>query len=192
MRSPERRSSDGVAQRGAGSLAGRRSPRLLWLVAFLSLAGCAVPVTGLRAEYPELRRFRTVTVESLQPVLRWEPFPRPRDRETVRTRARAVTYELEIWEAAGVFGELVYRRRGLKEPRHKVEEALKPGTRYSWTVRARFELDGNPRVTQWASREGGAEERRRVAWTSIDAALFGYAFKTPGVRTEQRGGPSAR
>ncbi len=45
----------------------------------------------------------TIFVDSLQPTLRWEAFPRPEDREADRegllSRISDVTYDLKIWKA---------------------------------------------------------------------------------------------
>jgi len=132
---------------------------------FLSVAGLTwvvgctgtVLVSGLRPHYPEPAP-KFVEVDSLRPMLRWEPFPRPQDREVDKdgnpARIREVTYDLRIWRAELEHpieypAELIYSRRGLPDPEHRVEEPLKPSTKYFWSIRARFELDGQPRVTQW-------------------------------------------
>ncbi len=117
-----------------------RIPALLWL-ALLSLAGgCATPApaAGLRplplymasgwTHDPGTRE-----VDSRQPTLRWEAFPRPEDlkadREGRLGNVRSVTYELRIWRAEGGFpAELVYARTGLTEPVHTVETPLAPDT----------------------------------------------------------------
>jgi hypothetical protein len=93
-------------------------------------------------------------VDSLQPTFRWETFPRPEDLEADRAgrlaAARNQTYELRIWRCEDNFpSELVYARSGLTEPVHRVETPLAPDTLYLWTIRARFELNGEPRVTEW-------------------------------------------
>ncbi len=41
----------------------------------------------------------------------------------------------------------VYARAGIPALSHTLEEAVQPSTKNFWTVRARFELDGQPRVT---------------------------------------------
>src|SRR5262245_38177476 len=120
----------------------------------------------------------TREVESLQPSFQWEPFPRKTDLKADKTGtlglAQNVTYDLRIWGAEGsipgvcrpwlprygsegtgggpcVFpAELVYARVGLPHPFHTVESFLSPSTIYLWTVRARFQLDGQPRVTEWS------------------------------------------
>jgi hypothetical protein len=102
----------------------------------------------------------TRDVDSLQPTLRWEAFPRAEDLKADKTAkladARDVTYEVRIWRAerdcslAICFpGELAYARSGMNEPVHTVEAPLAPDATYLWTMRARFELYGEPRATQW-------------------------------------------
>jgi len=135
-----------------------------WLVplAFLSLVACARPleVAGLRPLSPEPYNLAP-RLESLQPELRWESFPRPIDLDADRggwvSRVQHVTYDLRIWRGVGDHSgyqdiypdELVYARTALAMPEHTVETALASGTQYLWSVRARFELDGQLRVTPW-------------------------------------------
>lgn len=96
-------------------------------------------------------------VDSVQPTLSWEPLPRPQDRtpENVGLIARLedVRYDLKIWESNNDTPDmLVYERFGLTEPAHRLEYPLKPATRYLWTFRARYRLDGEERATMWATR----------------------------------------
>lgn len=102
---------------------------------------------GISLLYPE--------VDSLQPLLEWEPFPRPRDitaaNEPVLHRIGNVTYDLKIWEAPNDFpARLIYDRTGISVARYRPEYPLKPQTRYFWTIRARYTFSGNPQVTRWA------------------------------------------
>jgi hypothetical protein len=99
---------------------------------------------------------------------------------------RNPTYELKIWRAEDYIpaeeeyvpawfvyafhAELVYARSGLTEPVHTVETPFAPDTLYLWTIRARFELNGEPRVTEW----GG----RRFPSAKIPPLGY-YMFKTP-------------
>jgi hypothetical protein len=94
-------------------------------------------------------------VDSSQPNLRWEAFPRGIDREeldpAVLAKIRGVTYDLKIWEVERCErGHLVYARSGLAAPEHRLDEALAAGQRYFWSFRAQFTIDGNPMSTQWA------------------------------------------
>jgi hypothetical protein len=130
-------------------------------------------VCGLRPEYPELlykipfgdvnnQGYLTfVMVDSLQPTLRWEAFPRPNDRGKDNRRlvdcVHNVTYDLKIWQVNDLFDlveiKLVYNRQRLVTPSHKIEHRLIPLTKYFWTIRARFEIDGHTRVTPWGLSE---------------------------------------
>ncbi len=98
---------------------------------------------------------RYSAVDSLQPVLKWETFPRDRQgeapEESLRHRITDVTYALRVWkESDGAPGELIYSRDNLVEPSHWLETPLEPATKYFWSVQARFKLDGNERATRWA------------------------------------------
>lgn len=108
---------------------------------------------GLAAIAPG-SKFGYATVDSLQPTLRWESFPRPFDIKVATkdmARVKDVRYDLSVARnLAPEPNEIVYRRNGLKRNEHKVEVALDPATHYTWSVRAHFELDGRERVTEWS------------------------------------------
>lgn len=94
-------------------------------------------------------------VHSLQPMLEWEPFPRPRDRRpenaSLLGRISEVSYDLKVWEvSAGYPQRLVIDRAGLAWQQYRPDVPLQPDTRYFWTFRARYRLDGMPHVTRWA------------------------------------------
>ena len=132
-----------------------RIPVPLWFALLSLLGGCAWPAAGLRP-LPLLMRGGPITreVDSRQPTLRWEAFPRPEDlkadKEGRLANARSVTYELRIWRGEYNFpAEPVYVRTRLTEPIHTVEKELAPNTLYFWTIRAHFYFNGEPRVTQW-------------------------------------------
>lgn len=98
-------------------------------------------------------------VEDLEPVFRWEGFPRPVDAAGPARRFSQVRYEFRLYEAAlhRQFGvesyvpaALVYARDGLEAPLHRLQVPLAPCGRYAWTVRARFRYnDAEERVTEW-------------------------------------------
>jgi len=122
-------------------------------------------------------RFEWTQVSSLQPTLRWEPFPRPADitaAPSEMARVSNVTYDLVIArEHNYAAGDVVYRRRGLAAPTHRLETPLVPNARYFWTVRARFALDGAARVTGWSSTN-------YVARDGVTApSRYSYRFRTP-------------
>lgn len=161
-------------------------PALVWIAGLALVGGCSVAVSGLRPEYPVVRNIIAfVEVDSLQPTLRWEAYPRPRDRgqdkEGVLARIRNVTYDVKIWRAENATpGEVVYTRQALPEPWHRLERPLEPSTKYFWTVRARFELDGDPRVIEWGAigdpTAPAASPLRRSPLVPNPAH---YRFKTP-------------
>lgn len=116
-------------------------------------------------------------VAGLQPTLRWQGFPRDSDRaaapEDMR-RVRDVRYDLVIAREHELApAGIVYRRDGLPSPAHTLEQPLAHGTRYFWTVRARFELDGRERVTEWGTVSFLASE-----WLTPPSE-FSYRFETP-------------
>ena len=98
-------------------------------------------------------------VEELQPVFRWESFPRVVDAAGPERRFTDVSYEFRLYETElswtyGIEayrpGALVYARDDLPQPSHRLEVPLQPCTRYAWTVRARFRFnEAQERVTEW-------------------------------------------
>lgn len=135
---------------------------IFFLVAIVSLTACSAPTFGLKPVYPKTLcskpshqctiLFREV--DSLQPVLRWEVFPpegirRSSDADLIN-RITNVTYELNVWLSENDYpSSLIYSRRGLPEPWHEIEKPLLPCTKYLWTVRARFLVNGKERVSEW-------------------------------------------
>ena len=154
--------------------------------ALLILSGCGQPVynPGLRALYPQQRMIlfvdpppgAFVPVDSLQPTLKWESFPRNRDlagsMANVYRRIEDVRYELVLAEAG--FPDRVYRRDGLKEASHKVETPLKSRTKYLWTVRACFRIGEEPRCTEWGAISNWEDS---AVWHPN--FLASYRFETP-------------
>ena len=49
-------------------------------------------------------------------------------------------------------GELMYTRRGIRDPNHTVETSLQPASHYYWSIRAHFRLDGKRRATEWSEQ----------------------------------------
>jgi hypothetical protein len=147
------------------------------LSAAFGLAPIDPPTRGTDTGSSLTERFEWAAVASLQPTLRWDPFPRPVDLAAAAAemaRVRNVTYDLVIArERNRAPAEIVYRRSGLPRADHRLEIALEPHARYFWTVRARFELDGRPRVTGWGSTHYQARD-------SVTApSSLSYRFRTP-------------
>jgi hypothetical protein len=121
------------------------------------LAGCS-PISGLRPVDPPFRYGGLPEVLTVRPRLEWEPFIPPAKPENGWSRIRDVTYDLQVWSVEGdAPAELVYARQGLSKPFHRIEIWLLPGRLYLWTVRARFDLDGAMRVTEWGSARKGSD-----------------------------------
>lgn len=123
------------------------------------------------------RRFEWYAADSVRPTLRWQAFPRDSDRAAApaeMARVGNVRYDLLVAREANMApAEIVYRRENLPSPEHALAVALQPDTRYFWTVRARFELDGRTRVTEWGSTHFVARE------TLTAPSRFSYRFRTP-------------
>jgi hypothetical protein len=97
----------------------------------------------------------------VQPTLQWERFPRDHDRIDADGQYHQISnvrYDLRVFDAAIpsstnivlVPARQVYDGRDISEPYHKIESGLNACSDYFWTVRARFRLDGQVRVTEWA------------------------------------------
>lgn len=99
-------------------------------------------------------------IKEQQPFLKWESFPWTYDQIS-KKEFTDIVYDLKIYKYRG---SLVYTRKGLKHNSHQVEDLLHLNTKYLWTVRARFNLDGKPRATEW----GGLYDLYRPAWTFGD------------------------
>lgn len=173
---------------GRGRSGARRRIEWRWLLglALLSVAiGCG-HTAGLRPLPVEVTENPShwLEVDSLQPTLRWEAFPRPEDLKADKAgrlaTVRKPTYELRIWRAEDYFpAELVYARSGLAEPVHTVETVLAPNTRYLWTIRARFELNGEPRVTEWGAWGDGRGTTIPLYPLYSRVHYSYYEFRTP-------------
>ncbi|HEX4899335.1 MAG TPA: hypothetical protein VFV61_02325, partial [Pyrinomonadaceae bacterium] len=96
--------------------------------------------------------------------MRWTAFPREIDREkldrVILRKIGGVTYDLRIWDEDADQrldrpwnlqwrNRLVYERTGLAAPHHTLEVPLAPASRYYWSARARFVVDGRTMVTRW-------------------------------------------
>jgi hypothetical protein len=131
-----------------------------------------------------------VEVGSVQPMLRWERFPRAHDlirSDGQQIRISDVRYEVRVFDAAtGHHGTAleparqVYGAREIHETYHQVKSSLNPCTNYFWTVRARFKLGERFRVIEWAgafTRTG--KYHARHPWNTDYPQIFYYTFMTP-------------
>jgi hypothetical protein len=123
-------------------------------------------------------------VDSLQPTLRWTAFPREIDRAqldpSVLRQISGVTYDLRIWDEDPAQrarpwnlqwrNRIFYERTGLAAPQHTLEAPLAPASRFWWSVRARFAMQGKPMATRWM---------RQSKCFSYDLFLGYYELTTP-------------
>lgn len=132
---------------------------------------------SLSGDNPIARYLEWTGVDSVNPVLNWQSFPRKGDVMAAPAdmdRVRNVTYDLVIAEEDNLApAKIVYRRDRLPAPKHRLETALQPSTRYFWTVRARFDLDGRSRVTEWGSTHFAVRQKFTAP------SVFSYRFRTP-------------
>jgi len=184
------------------------------LLAALVTAGCAYQpsISGFRPEYPPLTAtffsppsnifdvLNWPKVDSLQPTLRWQPLPgehwlpwplgNGQAKPFVETDTGSISdvrYDLRIWTVVeGSPGELAYDVEGLPEPAHKIERPLQPDTKYYWSVRARFNLEGQPKVSEWSLTQMPCPPAYGFECARGYARHFGripplnyYRFKTP-------------
>lgn len=132
------------------------------------------PVSGFQPVQPELRQciygkfvfveadvLEWMPVGSTRPTLAWEPVPGRHQEYLGDDRRPFVTadiediqdvrYDLRIWSVREELAErLVYERSGIDGTSHRVEEPLQPEMKFYWSVRARFRLDGETRVSEWS------------------------------------------
>jgi hypothetical protein len=106
-----------------------------------------------------------VSTTSLQPTLKWEPFPNSWEDPA---------YDLIVWRAKTggleVRAEsIVYERERLAEPSHRIETTLAPATHYLWAVRVHFTRDRQTQVTPWSYE---------LLATAPDKPLY-FQFSTP-------------
>jgi hypothetical protein len=134
--------------------------------------------------HPAYRLFHGSRVDTLQPTLRWTAFPREIDRreldpETLQ-KIGGVTYDVRIWDEAVEVrssplderwrDRMVYERTGLSTPEHTLEVPLLPDSRYYWSVRARFVVDGRSMATRWG--------RSNLCFSDLPYPGY-FAFDTP-------------
>jgi hypothetical protein len=155
-------------------------------------------------------RLGFVEVNSVQPILRWERFPRDYDLIDTEGRDHQITdvrYDLRVFDKAEMAKErkflvpaqLVYGVRDITKAYHKIETGLNMCGEYFWTVRARFKLDGRVRVTEWAGDYRRVwqhplhlrHRQQHYWWTPGRPILYSpewfyYPFKTPCDSTSKK------
>jgi len=106
--------------------------------------------------YDTWKGIRFAQIDSVKPTLQWKSFPTARDIKADESgdlsRVCEVTYDLKIWGAEDPPNEeIIYYRTQLENSSHRIESPLIPLTRYFWSVRARFKLDGREIETNWST-----------------------------------------
>ena len=109
------------------------------------------PTTG-----PWFRRIGLAwtTEASARPTFRWEPFPPVGTVDSLEAALGGeitdVSYEFRLAEEeTGLPGPLLLHLTGLVTNEYELERLLRSGSGYFWTVRARYEVNGASRVTEW-------------------------------------------
>ena len=141
-----------------------------FIISAFVLIGCT-SFSGVKPLYPKVSNPNyPTTVENLQPTFRWEPLPES-----------DVTYDFIIYEGIkeesflkGVkraVGREIYYRERLKETEHKIEEPLKPGAEYYWSVRMRK----GQNVSKWSLYD----YTLFLGTAYMKASNYPFLFKTP-------------
>lgn len=86
------------------------------------------------------------------PTFTWSSVPVAMDETPIAVPAETVRFDLRIFDA-GL--REVLRADGLDRAVYQVSEPLDARTVYYWTIRGRFEIDGEQRVTDWAVCNSG-------------------------------------
>ncbi|MES9957937.1 MAG: hypothetical protein ABW086_12860 [Sedimenticola sp.] len=147
--------------------------------------------TGLFAVFTGDWEFQEI--QSSQPLLKWEAFPRKEDLEGIPLyQIGKVEYEIKLFISSTDEGHFsypdreIYHRIGIKEPFHKIEKRLEPCHRYYWTVRASFNLNGNQKFTEWSGRYPDSDmpypfmQRRSLSKSGYRSSNYYYGFKIIG------------
>lgn len=94
-------------------------------------------------------------VESLTPLLAWDPWPKVPESLAPPGGATGFHYDLRVWKVAGDdVGELVVERFGLAQPEYRFEAPLAPAADYAWSVRVRYTVEGRARASRWSAVNG--------------------------------------
>jgi len=135
-----------------------------------------------------------VNVGSTTPLLAWEKLPSTVQAELFEgasPRARNIRYDVQVFDAGPLLPGSIAARRVVRRytdltvPEVRVEEALTPCAYYFWTVRARFELDGRQRSTEWSgayhtiSTDEDPRWDRRSSWPALVSRWPNHAFYFP-------------
>jgi hypothetical protein len=120
----------------------------------LGAAACGVHPRDPPPQHGGLVGPWAAAVHSLRPALSWDPVPARDDYQALPADARDLRYDLRVWRLDdGVPVELVVERAGLEAPTYQIEQDLRPGTEYGWSVRLRYFSGGQPRGLRWSASQ---------------------------------------
>lgn len=143
-------------------------PDQSWTSDFPRVTLGLAPINPANGEFP-----------STQAALRWQAFPRADDfalaPEDMR-RVKNVRYDLFVVERQNP-NTIIFQREGIPIPEQALETPLRSGTKYEWSVRARFELDGRERVTEWSGLGMGLIPKFYRQY--VPPLGYLYPFETP-------------
>jgi len=132
-----------------------------------SVIGEKFPSTGA-ARYALLPFGTEVNAEEQTSRFNWESFPSERMLQGASfstDKIENVVYEFRLIQSQlgsrGPGPKVMYRSVGLTTPEHTLPFTLPSCERLYWSVRARFDLYGVPRVTEWSDNTWSIAERRR-------------------------------
>jgi hypothetical protein len=119
-----------------------------------------VILSNIFDKFKFLGNVQPANVENLTPMFRWEAFPRDFDDFTISdSLPENVTYEFRLYDVGLIGSGIDYRvipsrilhaERDLRVNYYPYPNKLEPCHLYFWTVRAKFTLNGYPRVTEWS------------------------------------------
>lgn len=142
------------------------------------------------------RHLRIPEINEVKPQLAWESFPQPWDVSMSDQRMPGnVSYEIEIYSTKFKkqkfmvipqyeIKQLVYHRDNIKQPQHKVEIELDPCTTYFWRVRAKFNMEGVPRITEWGGLYWMILKDNEFLDRYSDTASLYYVFRISPKKSE--------
>jgi hypothetical protein len=119
----------------------------------MTAAAESVAVCGLAPIAPPPAAGDPVAVDTLSPTLEWSAMP---DAPSLRPPATAtdIRYDLRVWKMVDDRAEdLVVERFGLAQTRHVFDAPLAGSSRFAWTVRMRYVVDGRVRATPWSAAD---------------------------------------
>jgi len=134
-------------------------------------------------------------IETAQPEFSWTPLEEllsaPGQPELTSLLSH-LTYEFRLYTAAEIVlglipGQLLLERMDLMQPKLQLPSPLESCHTYFWTVRARFRLEGFPRITEWMSMHNASGgivgpwrfRRGERVWNAWNPVLTYAAFVTP-------------